>query len=304
MTDELESVKTRVMKLLAMTTERGASEAEAAFAMQKAQELLAQHNLSVASLRGFSAEKKDHRESEKFPGFPWARNLAGAIAKLYDVEYRCLGNDAKAEQVFIGRQSNAETARLIAEFVVRTIHRAACRHWKDTGAADSARGSYASFAQGASVRLCDKADELWREAHKEEIEERRKTQEAKSADRRAKQPNLNDLKPGTYRLRLVDRAYYVRETYELDEVETVNRMANLQSKPPKGIYIAVVRCIQGELASEHDYYYYIQDMPAAKRKAVKGIQNYEAFEAGAELGKTIGLHVQVGGTPETKKIGG
>ena len=297
MTDQVsDSMKAKILKLLAMTAERGATEAEALVAMSKAQQLLEQYNLSIASLRG-AGEKKDHRESERFPGFPWARDIASAVAKLYDCRhlYYKGGDQRKMEQVFVGRQSNAETARIIAEFVVQTVLRLGLKYQREVSGTN--RQAH-DFQVGASQRICDRANALWREANADLIKER----QAEAARRQALRPDVFNLKPGTYTLTTLTATWNTKVRRQLQTVEAMVWVKELLANPPKGVYTLGVLCTEGELCCGETYYYAVRELPQKQGRSVTQAKDAAAYEAGAKAGADVGLHIQVNGNVNANKL--
>jgi len=59
--------------------------------------------------------------------------------------------------MFIGKQANAITASLMAEFLVDSIHKEAKRYQRDFGGGDA---QYRGFALGAAVRVRERARQL------------------------------------------------------------------------------------------------------------------------------------------------
>lgn len=293
-----DSIKAKIAKLLAMTEDRGATSAEAAVALEKAQKLLAQHNLTMVDVRGAGEGRKDFEESEAFPAYPWARKVCKAIAKLYDCQYMCgAGPSHKAHQTFVGRQSNAETATLIAKFVVGRILKGVREAQKVMWEKSDPR--YAKdFAAGCSEAVCARAEELWREANAEAIEAKRREQAAKAAARKAMEPNFSDLKPGTYKFFYVGKTfYYVNDAKVLNAVEAEAEFRKLRrGEGPKNVYAFVVKCIEGPLSSGEEYYYAVKAFPAGKQSRAVDTPRGEGYGAGKEAASSIGLHVQMGGS--------
>jgi hypothetical protein len=304
MTDTNDSIKAKIRKLLEMTTERGATEAEAMVAMEKAQKLLEQHNLSITELRG-AGEKKDHREEEQFPGFPWARDIASAVAELYDCRhlYYKGGDQKKMRQVFVGRQSNAETARLIAEFVVNTVRKLGKQYQREV---DGANRQGRDFMVGASQRIVKRAKQLWREANAEAIAERR----AKADRYWAMRPDPTAMKPGTYTITIRSgvRGGYAQKgaVLTLGHEAGMGHYRGLVANPPRGAYWLQITCVAGELVNDGESYWYelAQDPHASKGTDNSDIKDTEAFRAGQKAGDEIGLRVQVGGAPDANKVEG
>lgn len=127
-----EQILKKVQKLLKLAGNEGASEGERDNAMRMAHGLLAKYNLEMIDVENAASEARETKAGEpreehtsQFYGRPWARNVCSSIAKLFFCYYLYVSHK-KATMVrhyFIGRHSNAITAALIAEFVVKSIMR-------------------------------------------------------------------------------------------------------------------------------------------------------------------------------------
>jgi hypothetical protein len=127
-----EQILKKVQKLLKLANNRGATEGERDNAMRMAHGLLAKYNLDMVDVESASEKAEEMKSGEpreqhttRFYGRPWARHICQAIAKLFFCYYLYVSHK-KATMVkhyFIGRHSNAITAALIAEYVVKSIQR-------------------------------------------------------------------------------------------------------------------------------------------------------------------------------------
>jgi len=293
-----DSIKAKIAKLLQMTAERGCTEAEASVAMEKAQKLLLEHNLTEVDVLGASTENKDHREDD-FLAYAWAKKVCCSIAKLYDCSYheRRSGRRNHFHSTFKGRQSNAETAKLIAQFVVRAILKLSRQAQKD---AEGDNRYATDFQHGCADRVCVKALELWREANKEAIEAKQRANDLKLEAYNKLRPNFDNLPPGTYSFELLGKGWNtLKQPVELNEIQAVAYFNSLmKEEPPRGVYLVAIRCLSGYLQSDNEYYWHLR-IEAAKKGRVN-VQNKEAFEAGKTAGASIGLHVQVVAGPSNQ----
>ena len=156
----------RVQKMLNLANDAGATEGERDNAMRMAHATLAKYNLSLADVDSANeeAKRKDDGEPREehvntFYGRPWARNVANNIAKLFFCYYLYTSHK-KATQVrhyFIGRHSNAITAALIAEFVVKSIMREGNRQKR---AEHQGNAWLRAFCWGAAQRVSERVDKL------------------------------------------------------------------------------------------------------------------------------------------------
>ncbi len=128
--DNHERILARVQKMLNLADCEGATEGERDNALRMAHATLAKYNLAMADVETATNGRKQKADGEPreehittFYGRPWARNVCMNIAKLFFCYY-IYTSHKKATNVkhyFIGRKSNAVTAALMAEFVVKSI---------------------------------------------------------------------------------------------------------------------------------------------------------------------------------------
>lgn len=123
-------ILSRVQKMLNLANNAGATEGERDNAMRMAHSTLAKYNLNLADVDEAKAEQKAQASGEpreehttQFYGRPWARNVCQNIGKLFFCYYLYTSHKkaTNVKHYFIGRHSNAITAALIAEFVVKSI---------------------------------------------------------------------------------------------------------------------------------------------------------------------------------------
>lgn len=158
--DQRHRILDRVRKMLRLAQDAGATEGERDNAMRMAHATLAKYNLELAEteVQGGSTSKEEPREkqSEDFLGHPWALQISAAIARLYFCFYYYQGirgnggPNRKAKHVFVGRHSNAITAKEMAAFVTQAVHREACRYQR------AVKGNvpiYRAFAQAAAQKV-------------------------------------------------------------------------------------------------------------------------------------------------------
>lgn len=136
MTDnERDKVIDKVRKLMGMAT--SANEAEAAAFAEKAQALLAEHNLSMSEIA--ASEKPDDGDFEmdsdlETDSRPWRRSLATMTAKMFFCQYfythkyiptktRKCGYVRKDIHTFVGAPHNIVVAKLMYQYLTATIVR-------------------------------------------------------------------------------------------------------------------------------------------------------------------------------------
>jgi hypothetical protein len=142
--DEQKRILARVQKCLNLGNDAGATEGERDNAMRMAHAILAKYNLSLAEVgaHGDAQERKEADGAEPridhsatFGAWPWALQVCMSVADLFFCTY--LVSKGKSvhfgHHYFIGRQSNATTAALVAEFVVKSIYSEACKRMRKEG---------------------------------------------------------------------------------------------------------------------------------------------------------------------------
>jgi hypothetical protein len=151
----------RVKKMLALGNCEGATEAERETALRMAYNLLAKHNLSISDLP--SDEQQEDREQQEVSlcADKWARSMAQAVAKLFfcSYYYSKTGKSRRDIHYFVGKQSNAGTARYMAEYVISSVKREASKRY---GAANNPEGR--SFCVGATNSIRARVNDMVKQA--------------------------------------------------------------------------------------------------------------------------------------------
>lgn len=165
MTPEIEKVLDRVAKMLRLANDKGATEGERDNALRMAHATLAKHNLAIADVESRDPQRKKNSDekrgmhTQRFYGRPWARMVASGVAELFFCEYIC-GTATLAKDTahyFIGRESNAITASIIAVYVIDSITKEGRRRQRAAGAGN---GYFRSFALGAALKITIRVAEL------------------------------------------------------------------------------------------------------------------------------------------------
>ncbi|KKN41482.1 hypothetical protein LCGC14_0722960 [marine sediment metagenome] len=140
MTDR-DSIIEKVQALLAKVPERGATEAEAATALEMAHRLLLKHNLSMAEVEMISGEAGQVVEEREYAvaaggtmrrgSGGWQGILATVIGNHFFV--RVLGVKGSGVLVFVGRPDNVATVRELNAWVVRQVARLALEACHEEG---------------------------------------------------------------------------------------------------------------------------------------------------------------------------
>jgi hypothetical protein len=168
-TNGKEDIIERVRKLLALAQNEGATEHEAALAAEKAQAMLAAHNLSLSDVH----EDKDEgtkiemdREVMTDP-MPWARPLRSAVADLYFCSYvfnvvkqpdpkrTYDGYRAYDRHWYIGERHNILVAQMMSDYLVKTGRRLAYQASKEHYGREVA-SFITSFLNAFAGRMCQR----------------------------------------------------------------------------------------------------------------------------------------------------
>jgi len=116
MSDNLETIKNKVRKLLALT--KSDNENEAAIAMEKANELISKHEIDETALRFESVSVKSSKAY-----VTWRAFIANAVAWLYGChQYR---NTEHGVIIFTGEELDVFMAGEMFEYLIKTIERTA-----------------------------------------------------------------------------------------------------------------------------------------------------------------------------------
>lgn len=157
----------KIKKLLAVAN-NGASgngvEHEQEIAMRQALALLAKHNLEMSDVAD-NLDKEDREVieiAEEFP-CPWRRVVAGAVAGLFFCKFfwTQVPNKQKYKFSFVGLESNAEAAKSMTEWLLKSIYKESMKRQKEQGQT-VAFGT--SFRNAAGNRINDRCYQMRQEA--------------------------------------------------------------------------------------------------------------------------------------------
>lgn len=163
--DELESVKRRVKKLLALA--KSPYENEAISAIRQANELMAEYNLTQAEFTGYiNKSVKSTKRAVK-----WRTVLANAVENLYATyHFRDVNT---GEFVFYGEELDVFMATEMFSYLVKTIDRMANQNIRK-----NAKHHYRqSYRAGVARRLWDRMNELGKQCSWRNPEELEKTKQ-------------------------------------------------------------------------------------------------------------------------------
>lgn len=189
-----DTIIARIRKLMALTADRGATEAEAQLASSHVQRLLAEHNLSMATVEASNQSSGDGGKRVKEgvrsrQVYKWQRDLMAAVAKLnYCKAFAKWQNRGwNKANVFdgyelIGRVDNVATTKVMFEYLQQTIERLAR---EDVGGdAKQFFTRYAhSFKQGCSDRVTSRLRD-------------EQVRVVKEQERKAREQNIRNQHPG------------------------------------------------------------------------------------------------------------
>lgn len=134
------SLIARIQKLLALSTARGATEGEAAVASSKAQELLAEHNLTLAEVTDQPAETRKKAAHDAAAMYRYQRSLMKALARnnfcmhflseVWSDDPRGRRENLEGKRgryvkrhMLLGRQVNVTVTKLTYDYLIATMDR-------------------------------------------------------------------------------------------------------------------------------------------------------------------------------------
>lgn len=131
---DMDKLIERVTKLLALS--KSSNENEAAVAMEKAQAILAEHNLTLEAVqeKANKVEHKvvHHRTFKLHPARPWLRMLANAVGMLYFCKNFFMSQKQGSHKYdwhfFVGKKHDALVASMMFEYLAATIQRLELEH--------------------------------------------------------------------------------------------------------------------------------------------------------------------------------
>lgn len=181
---EITKIAILVNKLLALSRDSGATEAEASLAAEKAQALMTEHNLSMANIEaaGGSSGNDGKRIKDGIgnrASYKWQRTLMSALAELNfcfcKEEYKYHRHTTSFDGYqLIGRAANVVSTRTMFEYLLQTIDRLAKAEVQDPAQCFT---RYAhSFKEGCADRVIERLQQ--RRAEEVETAERKKREDA------------------------------------------------------------------------------------------------------------------------------
>lgn len=159
-----EKVLEKIRKLLERANdERGSTEGERDTALRMATALMAKHQIEMSQIPKEQQDRNDPRGKFVEQGWSivWCNMIRGSIARLFDCTYLVGGkiNATRGNHIFIGRESNATTAMLMSDWIVRE-----CLREADRVAGHRLKPEGCSFGLGVAARLAARVRQLTAEA--------------------------------------------------------------------------------------------------------------------------------------------
>jgi len=173
---DIEAIKKKIAKLLAMANDSGASEAEAQMAFEKAQEYLAEYNLNAEDV----ANDLEHEDitDEAFTEQVrenWQISLRTATARLYFCKYYystgVLDENYKkaTEHNYVGRPHNIAVAKSMVSYLINTIKKLGEEHVAPIpGDKRTLNGIRRNFELGCASKVTSRVNERYREIERQD----------------------------------------------------------------------------------------------------------------------------------------
>jgi len=165
-TEIQKKVLDRVRKMLALANDAAAAEGERDNALRMAHATLAKHNFTMAEAEksGSPAQEARVMEFNTSRDQPWSRRVSNAVAELFFCKYFFdRPRHRKAGQIyhwFVGRESNVTTAKLMADYVIKSIMSEANSKWKQQPDPGPWWTSFCKGAAAAVDQRCYKLREM------------------------------------------------------------------------------------------------------------------------------------------------
>jgi len=150
----MNSIISKIKKMLALAADAGASEGERDIAMRMVHAMMAKHNLNINDVQTNEVEESREEQSSTSNTAVWCRHVSNSIAKLFFCKYYFHRNaKGKIEHRFVGKSSNVATAVLMSNYVINSILTEAKKTYRDAS-------SVRSFSIGAQYKIGDRVKEI------------------------------------------------------------------------------------------------------------------------------------------------
>lgn len=146
-----ERILDRVRKLMNLANDERATEGERDNALRMAHATLAKHQLDMVDVDKHVRDMDDPRGMFEMEGWniPWCRTVRNQVAKLFNCEYFYMKiNATRGKHSFVGRESNATTAMLMGDWIVKSLLKEADARYKHRLTPEGR-----SFGEGAAAVL-------------------------------------------------------------------------------------------------------------------------------------------------------
>lgn len=157
----MDKIIERIKKMLALANDLAATEGERDNALRMAYNTMAKHNIDMATIDESSKEKQEARID--FPkvswSWTWAKQVNHIVADLFFCKYYYFEriNGTQITHHFVGRESNAMTAAVMADWIVNSILKEARGLYKS-----NTSPATRSFCTGAMHKLALRVQEIKR----------------------------------------------------------------------------------------------------------------------------------------------
>lgn len=156
-----EKIIDRIRKMLALANDLAATEHERDTALNMAYKTMTKYNIDMATVG--QKETQEVRDSYEYHGFsfPFAKDIAYTVADLFFCFYLSSYkiNGTQMVHRFIGKESNAATAMVMTDFIIKSVMKEGRKLYKQNTSPECR-----SFCLGAARRLSQRVKELKAEA--------------------------------------------------------------------------------------------------------------------------------------------
>jgi hypothetical protein len=160
MATDQDRILDKIRKCLAVGNDERGDQTTRETALRQAYALMTKHNLDIAEVGSTEAQEKREEQRATMSVYPWARGIAHNIALLFFCSYFfARGRGKSATHSFVGKASNAITARELSEYVIASVFKELrARYGSDTS--PEAR----NFATGVETAIRRRCNEMRAEA--------------------------------------------------------------------------------------------------------------------------------------------
>ena len=326
-----EKIIERLRKLLALAKDKGANEHEASLAMQRAQDIMTEYNLTVSEVGGASGGGvKREKSVVRGAMYEWQRKLMAAIAEInfcfhrvtqtFEWNEKTMRRRKRNVHELIGSEANVMACRVMFEYLYETIERLLP---VENNAERLSRWAV-SWREGCADRLRERLEErkraLEEESRKKAAEERARQSHPAYAGSGAlvvvledvyeRERNLNrdfrlGLEPGTterqlqeYRAREKDEVRMWEEREAKQKAEREAKLAAMTDKErERFLRKEEEQRLKDQRRSER---YWDARYNEQRRKEAR--KDRSAIRAGREAGEKIGLDTQIDKSAPRKAI--